>query len=93
MPAFSKLYLFVYNSLQAFGWGVSLFAILNNFFSTHSLNGAYASAGDLIYNGSDGRTNEWTEPVDPVALPWPTDNGWSKGDCGIHRCTIKSTTS
>ncbi|KAJ6303177.1 hypothetical protein OIU77_017124 [Salix suchowensis] len=48
MPAFSKLYLFAYNSLQAFGWAVSLFAILINFFSTHSLDGAYASAGDLI---------------------------------------------
>ncbi|KAL3611107.1 hypothetical protein D5086_002127 [Populus alba] len=48
MPAFSKLYLFAYNSLQAFGWAVSLYAILINFFSTHSLNGAYASAGDLI---------------------------------------------
>uniref|UniRef100_A0A6N2KLC9 Very-long-chain (3R)-3-hydroxyacyl-CoA dehydratase n=1 Tax=Salix viminalis TaxID=40686 RepID=A0A6N2KLC9_SALVM len=48
MPAFSKLYLFAYNSLQAFGWAVSLLAILINFFSTHSLDGAYASAGDLI---------------------------------------------
>ncbi|KAF9665487.1 hypothetical protein SADUNF_Sadunf16G0127800 [Salix dunnii] len=48
MAAFFKLYLFAYNSLQAFGWAVSLFAILINFFSTHSFDGAYASAGDLI---------------------------------------------
>ncbi|KAA8543940.1 hypothetical protein F0562_021883 [Nyssa sinensis] len=48
MSQLSKLYLFSYNCLQAFGWGVSLSRILNNFVSTKSFNGAYASAGELI---------------------------------------------
>ncbi|KAK2643163.1 hypothetical protein Ddye_024926 [Dipteronia dyeriana] len=44
----SKLYLFTYNSLQAFGWAVSLFLILSNFLSSNSINAAYGSAGELI---------------------------------------------
>ncbi|GMI97071.1 hypothetical protein like AT5G59770 [Hibiscus trionum] len=43
-----KLYLFAYNSLQAFGWTISLFRILTSFTATNSVNAAYASAGDLI---------------------------------------------
>ncbi|KAK5846809.1 hypothetical protein PVK06_003108 [Gossypium arboreum] len=43
-----KLYLFAYNSLQAFGWTISLFRILSCFIATKSVIGAYASAGDLI---------------------------------------------
>ncbi|KAL5581073.1 hypothetical protein UlMin_013515 [Ulmus minor] len=48
MPRLSNLYLFTYNSLQACGWVVSLCRILSNFVSTKSLNGGYASAGELI---------------------------------------------
>nr|GEU62727.1 protein-tyrosine phosphatase-like protein [Tanacetum cinerariifolium] len=48
MGRVSNLYLFVYNSLQAFGWSIALFRILVEFLSTKSLNGAYASAGELI---------------------------------------------
>ncbi|KAJ4842273.1 hypothetical protein Tsubulata_023795 [Turnera subulata] len=48
MSSISRLYLFAYNSLQAIGWGTALFRILTNFVSTKSLDGAYASAGDLI---------------------------------------------
>ncbi|RWR81679.1 very-long-chain 3R-3-hydroxyacyl-CoA dehydratase 2 [Cinnamomum micranthum f. kanehirae] len=44
----SKLYLLAYNSLQAFGWALSLSRIASDFISTKSFNGAYASAGDLI---------------------------------------------
>ncbi|EEF31284.1 very-long-chain (3R)-3-hydroxyacyl-CoA dehydratase 2 [Ricinus communis] len=43
-----KLYLFSYNSLQAFGWSVALFKILSTLISTNSVNTAYASAGELI---------------------------------------------
>ncbi|GJR15179.1 protein-tyrosine phosphatase-like protein [Tanacetum coccineum] len=48
MDRVSNLYLFVYNSLQAFGWSIALFSILVEFLFTKSLNGAYASAGELI---------------------------------------------
>ncbi|XP_062084882.1 uncharacterized protein LOC133791017 [Humulus lupulus] len=48
MPRPSNLYLFGYNSLQAFGWAISVFRILSSFISTGSLHGGYASAGDLI---------------------------------------------
>ncbi|XP_022756591.1 very-long-chain (3R)-3-hydroxyacyl-CoA dehydratase 2-like isoform X1 [Durio zibethinus] len=48
MSQLLKLYLFAYNSLQAFGWTISLFRILASFVATDSVNGAYASAGDLI---------------------------------------------
>ncbi|KAF7805498.1 very-long-chain (3R)-3-hydroxyacyl-CoA dehydratase 2 [Senna tora] len=48
MPRISTLYLLAYNSLQAIGWTLSLIAILINLFSTHSVNGAYASAGKII---------------------------------------------
>ncbi|KAJ8750559.1 hypothetical protein K2173_015718 [Erythroxylum novogranatense] len=48
MLPFSKLYLFSYNSLQAFGWSVALFRILINSVATKSLSGAYQSAGELI---------------------------------------------
>ncbi|XP_010253304.1 PREDICTED: very-long-chain (3R)-3-hydroxyacyl-CoA dehydratase 2 isoform X2 [Nelumbo nucifera] len=48
MSQLSNLYLFAYNSLQAFGWVISLFRVLSSFASTKSFQGAYASAGDLI---------------------------------------------
>lgn len=48
MPSLSYLYLFAYNSLQAFGWAFCLVRILGDFISTGTVNGAYASAGDLI---------------------------------------------
>ncbi|XP_077217555.1 protein-tyrosine phosphatase-like, PTPLA [Tasmannia lanceolata] len=47
-PPPSKLYLSAYNSLQAFGWALSLSRILSSLATTKSINGAYASAGDLI---------------------------------------------
>lgn len=47
-PNMSRLYLFLYNSLQAFGWAFSLSRISSSFISTKSLDGAYAAAGDLI---------------------------------------------
>lgn len=43
-----NVYLFLYNSLQAIGWAISLWRILISFSSTKSVNGAYASAGELI---------------------------------------------
>ncbi|XP_061373217.1 uncharacterized protein LOC133315582 isoform X2 [Gastrolobium bilobum] len=48
MPRISTLYLLSYNSLQAIGWTVSLIRILCNLVVTSSVNGAYASAGQLI---------------------------------------------
>ncbi|KAI6685682.1 hypothetical protein NL676_031595 [Syzygium grande] len=48
MPRLSKPYLFAYNSLQAFGWSVSLFRILSGVAVARSVNGAYASAGELV---------------------------------------------
>ncbi|XP_024965484.1 very-long-chain (3R)-3-hydroxyacyl-CoA dehydratase 2 [Cynara cardunculus var. scolymus] len=48
MARLSNLYLFCYNSVQAFGWAVALFRISIDFLSTKSINGAYASAGELI---------------------------------------------
>ncbi|XWS53176.1 hypothetical protein CRYUN_Cryun11dG0135300 [Craigia yunnanensis] len=48
MSQLMKLYLFTYNSLQAFGWTISLFRILTPFIATNSVKGAYASSGDLI---------------------------------------------
>nr|GMD73504.1 very-long-chain (3R)-3-hydroxyacyl-CoA dehydratase 2 [Ipomoea batatas] len=49
MPAnLQSSYLFLYNSLQAFGWAVSLWRLLISFISTGSITGAYASAGQLI---------------------------------------------
>ncbi|CAI9105303.1 OLC1v1004196C1 [Oldenlandia corymbosa var. corymbosa] len=48
MSTLLKLYLFAYNAVQAIGWALSLFRILSNSFSTHSVSGAYASAGELI---------------------------------------------
>ncbi|CAH1432410.1 unnamed protein product [Lactuca virosa] len=48
MASLSNLYLFIYNSVQALGWAIALFRIVIDFVSTKSINGAYASAGDLI---------------------------------------------
>ncbi|XP_059660693.1 uncharacterized protein LOC132307055 [Cornus florida] len=48
MSQLLNLYLFAYNSLQAFGWAISLFRIISNFVSTKSFDGAYSSAGELI---------------------------------------------
>ncbi|KAJ1383574.1 Protein-tyrosine phosphatase-like, PTPLA [Sesbania bispinosa] len=48
MPRISTLYLLAYNSLQAIGWAVSFTIILCNLLSTASINGTYASAGNLI---------------------------------------------
>ncbi|CAB4282539.1 unnamed protein product [Prunus armeniaca] len=49
MPKLSNLYLLAYNSLQAVAWAVCLALSLSSFVSTKAVNGAYASAGDLIY--------------------------------------------
>ncbi|GMG98229.1 hypothetical protein Nepgr_000069 [Nepenthes gracilis] len=48
MPRLSSFYLFTYNSLQAFGWAISLYRILVSLALTNSLNTAYASAGDSV---------------------------------------------
>ncbi|KAK9094535.1 hypothetical protein Scep_026004 [Stephania cephalantha] len=44
----SNLYLFSYNSLQALGWALSLYAVISSFASTASLNKAYAYSGNLV---------------------------------------------
>ncbi|XP_004294609.1 PREDICTED: very-long-chain (3R)-3-hydroxyacyl-CoA dehydratase 2 [Fragaria vesca subsp. vesca] len=49
MPSLSNLYLLAYNSAQAIAWAVCLALSLGSVLSTKTLNGAYASAGDLIY--------------------------------------------
>ncbi|KAL8208588.1 hypothetical protein R6Q57_008000 [Mikania cordata] len=48
MTRLSNIYLFFYNSVQAFGWAIALFRISIGFFSTKSVNGGYSSAGELI---------------------------------------------
>ncbi|KAE8670470.1 aquaporin TIP1-1 [Hibiscus syriacus] len=48
MAQLLKLSLFTYNSIQAFGWTISLFRILTSFIAINSVNGAYDCAGDLI---------------------------------------------
>ncbi|XP_052184309.1 uncharacterized protein LOC127796281 isoform X2 [Diospyros lotus] len=48
MPRLLSSYLFAYNSLQALGWAICLFRITSNWASTKAINGAYASAGELI---------------------------------------------
>ncbi|GMY10775.1 very-long-chain (3R)-3-hydroxyacyl-CoA dehydratase 2 [Fagus crenata] len=48
MSPLSTSYLFAYNSLQAIGWAFALSRILSSFVITKSVNGAYASAGELI---------------------------------------------
>ncbi|KAK2999134.1 hypothetical protein RJ639_022832 [Escallonia herrerae] len=48
MSKLSKLYLFSYNSLQAFGWAISLYRLLTKFLSTNSVDGVYKSVGELI---------------------------------------------
>nr|AKM76683.1 protein-tyrosine phosphatase-like protein [Pelargonium dichondrifolium] len=48
MSQLSNLYLFLYNSLQFFGWALALFRVLSSFLLTKSIHGAYASAGELI---------------------------------------------
>ncbi|KAI3876902.1 hypothetical protein MKW92_030097 [Papaver armeniacum] len=45
----SNFYLIAYNFLQALGWAVSLSRVMNSLVLTKSLNGAYNSAGDLIF--------------------------------------------
>lgn len=48
MSQLLNLYLFLYNLLQACGWGIALIKVLSNFMCTKSVNSAYASAGELI---------------------------------------------
>ncbi|XP_048325252.2 uncharacterized protein LOC125421195 isoform X1 [Ziziphus jujuba] len=48
MPRLYNLYLFAYNSFQTIGWTIAVFRIASSFISSRSLNGAYASSGDLI---------------------------------------------
>ncbi|KAF5744638.1 hypothetical protein HS088_TW07G00214 [Tripterygium wilfordii] len=48
MASPTKLYLFTYNLLQSFGWTIAFYRILIDFVETKSVNGAYASAGELI---------------------------------------------
>ncbi|KAJ0987742.1 hypothetical protein J5N97_006098 [Dioscorea zingiberensis] len=48
MPRLSKLYLLSYNALLSFGWAIALSRVLGSFIATKSINGAYASAGELI---------------------------------------------
>ncbi|XP_010535525.1 PREDICTED: very-long-chain (3R)-3-hydroxyacyl-CoA dehydratase 2 isoform X2 [Tarenaya hassleriana] len=48
MSPFVKFYLFAYNSLQACAWTISLLKILSSVVSSKTIDGAYASAGDLI---------------------------------------------
>ncbi|KAK9121520.1 hypothetical protein Syun_019137 [Stephania yunnanensis] len=44
----SNFYLFSYNTLQALGWALSLYAVISSFASTASLNKAYAYSGNLV---------------------------------------------
>ncbi|XP_064952692.1 uncharacterized protein LOC135607602 isoform X2 [Musa acuminata AAA Group] len=48
MARTGALYLLSYNCLQSLGWALALARVLSSYFSTKSVNGAYAFAGDLI---------------------------------------------
>ncbi|KAM7527830.1 hypothetical protein LguiB_031240 [Lonicera macranthoides] len=48
MSEISNLYLFSYNSLQAFGWAISLFKVLSSLLATKSFHAAYAFAGEQL---------------------------------------------
>ncbi|XP_076911166.1 uncharacterized protein LOC143569049 [Bidens hawaiensis] len=48
MVRVSDIYLFFYNSIQAVGWLIAFFRISVHFLFTNSVNGGYASAGELI---------------------------------------------
>ncbi|XP_047174587.1 very-long-chain (3R)-3-hydroxyacyl-CoA dehydratase 2-like [Vigna umbellata] len=48
MSRISTFYLLAYNSFQTVGWTLSLIKILYNLIATASINGTYASAGNLI---------------------------------------------
>ncbi|KAL9296635.1 hypothetical protein ACSQ67_022531 [Phaseolus vulgaris] len=48
MSRISTFYLLAYNSFQTVGWTFSLIKILYNLLVTASINGTYASAGNLI---------------------------------------------
>lgn len=48
---------------------------------------------DVVDKGSDSSTNKWSKPVDPVVVPGPADDSGTKGNCWVHGCTIKGTTS
>ncbi|XP_009388631.2 uncharacterized protein LOC103975400 [Musa acuminata AAA Group] len=48
MARTGALYLLSYNSLQSLGWALALARVLSSYFSTKSVDGAYAFAGDLI---------------------------------------------
>ncbi|KAL4014192.1 hypothetical protein IC575_026388 [Cucumis melo] len=48
MSRLSNLYLLTYNSLQGFGWMVSLYRLLGDFVATKSTSGAYSSTGELV---------------------------------------------
>ncbi|KAM7527829.1 hypothetical protein LguiB_031239 [Lonicera macranthoides] len=48
MSEISNLYLFSYNSLQAFGWAISLFKVLCSLLATKSFHAAYAFAGEQL---------------------------------------------
>ncbi|KAI3665497.1 hypothetical protein L6452_44124 [Arctium lappa] len=54
MVRLSHLYFFFYNSGQAFGWVLAVFRISIEFLCTKSVNGAYASAGELFYRRVSG---------------------------------------
>ncbi|XP_022148455.1 very-long-chain (3R)-3-hydroxyacyl-CoA dehydratase 2 [Momordica charantia] len=48
MSRLSNSYLLTYNSLQAFGWTISLYRLVGSFAATKSTIGAYSSVGELI---------------------------------------------
>lgn len=53
---------------------------------------AWGNEEEWVDNGGNGRTNEGTEPIDPVVVPAPANNSGTKGDSGVHGCTVESAT-
>ncbi|KAK9755180.1 hypothetical protein RND81_01G007200 [Saponaria officinalis] len=48
MSTLSNLYLFTYNSAQAFGWAITFYRIIIGYITTKSFKGTYASSGELV---------------------------------------------
>lgn len=53
--------------------------------------GGWAEVEDGVNDCSNGSTNEWTQPVDPVVSPCPAHHSRSEGDCWVHGCTVEGT--
>lgn len=48
---------------------------------------------DFIDKSSNSCAHKWADPVHPVAVPRPTDDGRAEGHRRVHGCPVKRPTS